>query len=288
MESQSPEELSARIESLEKQVADLRALLEMFVSVDESTKNVTIDAESIRCESMTIYEWWIDDEDEYREQDRISLFVSDDDDTRSTLRMQNGSGQIALDVEACGEFVACEFYRDGKMCIEARADADASKVHTLHRDGKTYGTGLASFHESGWHGLRAIRPDRTTALEIGATSKWSKVNILDTTGRRSVISLQNQGDDLGKLWGHQTDERLWLSLQQEENGGFLRMWGLDGQNWSHLSVGERSELSVGQSEEGVAISLLADSSIRTVQVGAFRGDRAVAMGVDGHNRFFTP
>jgi hypothetical protein len=105
MPTPTNEELSRRVAELESQVAALQALLERFVTVDEETDAVSLTPTSVRCESVTIYESWDDEADERQEQDRIELCV-DAEDSVATVRLFNGSGELAYLVEACDASVA--------------------------------------------------------------------------------------------------------------------------------------------------------------------------------------
>ncbi|MFZ9882519.1 MAG: hypothetical protein ACO3QC_14095, partial [Phycisphaerales bacterium] len=104
-------DLAARVAELEEQVRALRELLDSFVTVDKDSEEVTLFPNFVRCEKLSIFQWWTEDE-EYQELDRIALFVDEDKNT-ATVRLWNESAQIAYDIEASDAFVGTEHYQDG-------------------------------------------------------------------------------------------------------------------------------------------------------------------------------
>jgi hypothetical protein len=293
MQPHSPGQLEARIEALEKQVADLVALLETFVSVDESTKDVTIDAEKIRCESMTVYQWWLDEDDDYQELDRVSIFVSDGDDEKATIRMWGESGGIVHDIEACDDSVLVESYHGKKLRLQSRADAEGGHFSTLHADGKTYASrSQVQYDKDGtFSGFRVVRRDATVAAQVGSRPGRDEVAVLDTAGKYTLVRLANLGTNLGQIEGWRSSDERWLEIGETDagNGGRFCFWlpGAERSSAYILTSPKCSELGIGDGGVGsvAAINLVANDGGRCLNVFPIRGKVGVSLGItrDGQN-----
>lgn len=293
MSSPSQSDLSARVAELEKQVADLRELLERFVSYDEESEEVTLVPEHIRCESFTLFQSWFDENDEAQVQDRISLFVSDDGAT-AVMRMWNESGEIAYDIEACDEFVGTEHYQGGRLRLASRAEGEWASFDTMHPDGKTKAARIVSDLGSGTVGLRVLRPDATVAASAGIRGDDATVAVWDTEGSYQLVRLRNTGDNLGSIDGWRSSDSRWLQINEIDagRGGRLCLWTDSEQtNADFFVVADSKICSAGVGLDGSgasAIYLEAGNRVRFMRVNNFLGKYATGIGVDAGGNIESP
>lgn len=283
MASNTHDELSARIAQLEAQVASLQALLDRFVTVDEESSDITLSPSFVRCEMVTVYQWWTNDADEYQELDRIRLFV-DDEKSTATVRLFNESGKIAYDIEACDAFVATEHYHNGRLKLAARANKDWSAFDTLYDDGKTFAARIVTDGET-FSELRVIRPDATNGVSAGVRGRESFVSVWDCGGNYPLLRLFNAGNDLGSIEGWRSGDSQWLQMNENAsgNGGRLCMWSANAEyaDFYVLVDPQATRAGLHTQQDGVGgIELFASPKARFMQVLNFLGKTAHAIGVD--------